>query len=246
MAKDRDKSLRKLIKNYEREIGKNSNNQKNFILNIFYWPKNEDRSSTIENLPTFIRLVKLKENEFSFNRGRARQYAANFFSENDLIYFLDVDVDFEFRALNNIRNLILSESSSNHCCVVFPLILSKFSGEFKHQSSSKFDSIFSIYGFGNVALRKRDLNRVNGWPTDNNDWGMEDVALFDRFVRLNGFCSVFRLVEPGFQHRYHQKKCNIIQDLDRRKMCLAAASNLIGSQLDLVNHLTHNLSMNFN
>jgi hypothetical protein len=90
------------------------------------------------------------------------------------------------------------------------------------------NGLFSIYGFGNVAVRKQDLDQIGGWETNNYDWGNEDVDLVQRFTNPASDCYIFRTVEPGLRHHYHQK------------MCHNADINLLGSQADMVNYLFEN------
>jgi hypothetical protein len=97
--------------------------------------------------------------------------------------------------------------------------------------------LFSIYGFGNVAVRKDDLERIGGWEINNYDWGVEDGNLFERFVNISADCSIFRAVEPGLRHYYHKKMCEGIENQVRQKMCYDAELNLLGSQTDMINYL---------
>jgi chondroitin sulfate synthase len=97
--------------------------------------------------------------------------------------------------------------------------------------------LFSIYGFGNVAVRKDDLERIGGWEINNHDWGYEDVNLFSKFVNYSSECSIFRAVEPGLKHYYHKKMCYGIENKTRQKMCYDAEANLLASQIDMINYI---------
>jgi hypothetical protein len=104
--------------------------------------------------------------------------------------------------------------------------------------------LFSIYGFGNVAVRKGDLDRIGGWETNNYDWGVEDVNLFQQFVNISAECYIFRAVEPGLKHNYHKKMCHGIKNEKRKKMCYDAEIILLGSQVNMVDYMFNNKIIN--
>ena len=245
VAKNKDQALKLFIADYANKILKNNKLSKQFTLTVLY---STNDKKTIEKLidryASFINAVVLNETDQSYNRGLGRQIASELFSDDQYLCFLDVDLTFTSQALMNIRHFLLTYSSKNSCAAFFPIVISKYSGQFARASSTTIDGLFSIYAFGNVAMRKSDLIRVGGWDVTNKEWGMEDVNLFNQFVRFGSNCFIFRAAEPGLQHRYHEKRCNTIENKSRRLMCTQAQDNLIASQLDLVNVIERDFNIN--
>jgi hypothetical protein len=156
---------------------------------------------------------------------------------------------FTGQSLMNTRRLIIHQLSISSCAVYFPIIYSVFSNMFLVDNRPMIDvhtdsGVFSIYGFGNVAVRKGDLERIGGWEMNNHDWGNEDVNLLTRFVNISAECSIFRAVEPGLRHYYHPKMCHGIENKIRQKMCFDAEANLLGSQADMIDHIFNDKILN--
>lgn len=243
VSSNKDKALKRFIQNYHYEIFNYPDRQKQFTLTILYF---FHKNSILDSIDQFrvryslmIRLIIINETEHRYNRGYGRQLASKYFTSNQLLFFLDVDVIFTGQSLINTRRLLMHQLSISSCAVYFPIIYSRFSNRFNRSmiAIQKHSGIFSIYGFGNVAVRKKDLERVGSWEIDNHDWGVEDVNLFARFVNFSSECSIFRAVEPGLKHNYHKKMCHGIKNKIREKMCYDAETNLFASQIDMTNYI---------
>jgi chondroitin sulfate synthase len=237
---NKDEALKRFIKNFQREVLNNPD----FTLTILYFMENNQTNNEIIDLinqlsKSRIRLSIVNQKDISYNRGLGRQLASKLFTTNQILFFLDVDLEFTSQALDNTRRLMIHQlSSRSNCTVYFPIIFSRFSNMFVHDNDiHEKNGLFSIYGFGNVAVRKQDLDQIGGWETNNHDWGNEDVNLFQRFTNPSTECYIFRTVEPGLRHYYHKKMCNGIVNIERQKMCHDADINLLGSQMDMVNYL---------
>ncbi|CAF3303398.1 unnamed protein product [Rotaria socialis] len=253
VSSNKDQALSRLIRNFQREILTYPDLQQDFTLTILYFHQKNSIINQIEILsvryPSCIRLMIVNGTQYPYNRGFGRHLASKDFPSNQLLFFLDVDIKFTRQALINTRHIMIHQSSVSSCAVYFPIIFSSFSAKFTTNNRSmiavhKDSGLFSIYGFGNVAVRKRDLERIGGWETSNQYWGDEDVNLFQRFVNASTECYIFRAVEPGFRHFYHKKMCNGIKDEVRLKMCYDAEILLLGSQANMVDHIIDNEMLN--
>jgi len=249
VSSNKDTELIRFINNFEREVLNYPSRHKHFTLTILYFSQNNQILDLIHQLSvkyiSIIRLSVIDQNQTSYNRGLGRQLASKLFTNNQLLFFLDVDLVFTGQALDNTRRLMIHQLSISSCTVYFPIIFSMFSNMFVVNDSPIIDissniGVFSIYGFGNVVVRKRDLDQIGGWETDNHEWGNEDVDLFQRFSDASSKCNVFRAVEPGLRHYYHKKMCNGIVNLARQKMCQDADFVLLGSQANMVDYLFDN------
>ncbi|CAF4796132.1 unnamed protein product [Rotaria sp. Silwood1] len=256
VSSNKDEALIRFINNYESEVLMYPLRHKHFTLTILYFSYKKEITNRITDLinglsikyMSIVRISIINSNQTSYNRGLGRQLASKLFTNNQLLFFLDADLIFTGQALDNTRRLMIHQLSISSCTVYFPIIFSVFS----HRSVANDDSmidvnskngLFSIYGFGNVAVRKQDLDDIGGWETNNDDWGMEDVNLFQRFSDSSSECYVFRAVEPGLRHYYHKKMCNGIVNKVREQMCLDADAILIGSQMHMVNYLFNNMTL---
>ncbi|CAF1402199.1 unnamed protein product [Rotaria sp. Silwood1] len=254
VSNNRDKALLRFIHNFQHEIlYYPDQQQQHFTLTILYFQQKNSIIDQIYKLivrySTSIRLSIINETQHAYNRGLGRQLASKYFSNNQLLFFLDVDIIFTRQSLINTRRLMIHQLSISFCTVYFPIIYSFFSNISIVNNHSINDvrtnfGLFSIYGFGNVAVRKQDLDRIGGWEINNHDWGVEDGNLFQQFVNISSECYVFRAVEPGLKHAYHKKMCNGIKDQARFNMCYYAEVNLLRSQADMVDYLLNNKILN--
>ncbi|UJR22100.1 hypothetical protein I4U23_025166 [Adineta vaga] len=250
VSNNKDDALLRFVQNFQFEILHHLNQQNFFTLTILYFSQtNSSIINSIEQLsvryPSTIHLSIINSTQHQYNRGLGRQLASEYFTTDQLLFFLDVDLLFTRQALINTRQLMIHLSSVSSCSIYFPIIYSVFSNMFNesyhHRNHvEKDEGLFSIYGFGNVAVRKGDLDRIGGWEINNHEWGNEDVNLFQRFVNQSAECSIFRSVEPGLRHYYHKKMCQGIQNLNRQKMCFDAEANLLGSQVTMMNYIFEN------
>ncbi|CAF2434655.1 unnamed protein product [Rotaria sp. Silwood2] len=258
VSSNKDEPLLRLINNYEREVLSDSFRREHFTLTILYFSeKNETTNRMIHLINELsvkyisiirISIINQNQNQISYNRGLGRYLATELFTNNQLLFFLDVDLLFTGQALDNTRRLMIHPLSISSCTVYFPIVFSFFSNMSVVDNNLIVDvnskhGLFSIYGFGNVVVRKQDLDRIGGWETHNRDWGMEDVNLFDRFSHPSSKCYIYRTVEPGLRHYYHKKMCNGIMNKIRKKMCLDVDIMLYGSQNDMVNYLFNNKNL---
>jgi hypothetical protein len=253
VSNNKDEALKRFLYNFQNEVLNNPFRQKYFTLTILYFSQNNQTNNRIIDFIyqlsvryiSIIRLSIINQKDISYNRGLGRQLASKLFTNNQLLFFLDVDLVFTGQALDNTRRLIIHQLSISSCTVYFPIIFSLFSNTFVVDDSPIIDinsknGLFSIYGFGNVAVRKQDLDKIGGWEMNNHDWGNEDVNLFQRFNNPSSECYIFRAVEPDLRHYHHKKMCNGIVNKARQKMCDDADMNLLGSQADMVDYLFDN------
>jgi len=223
VAYNKDQALQRFVNNFQTEI--NSNDQL-FSLTILYFLSNNQTNHT-EFANQHSNIHFLFENQ-TFNRGLARQLASKYFTQDQLLFFVDVDLSFTRQALERTRRLLIHQLPVQICFVYFPIVYSDYSTQLN--SSAGEQGLFSIYGFGNVAMKKQDLDRIGGWEINNFEWGHEDVNLFRRFHQYSNECSIFRTVEPDLKHIYHRKMCTGIVDQQRKQMCIDADRSLLASQ----------------
>ena len=243
VSSNKDQALTRFLETFQREVLADPARLREFTLTVLYFSHRNGVLDLLRQLSvrysSIVRLSLVNGSEHSYNRGLGRQLAAKDFLDDQRLFFLDVDLLFTRQALVNVRRFLLHHSS---CAVFFPIVFSTFSPRFDAENSASSDvrartGLFSIYGFGNVAMRKGDLTRLGGWELNNAEWGVEDVNLFDRFSNASAECFLFRAVEPGLRHYYHPKMCNTIKNDVRRRMCEEAEATVLGSQADMASYI---------
>lgn len=156
--------------------------------------------------------------------------------EEDLLFFVDVDMVFNRATLERIRvNTIRGRQA------YFPIVFSEFEPAtvYRDQGLSVAPNHFLInqdtgywrqYGFGIVSLYKSDLRRVGGFDTSIRGWGKEDVDLYDKFVASMAAnnVSVFRAADPNLVHVFHIVDCDPNLEASQLKMCKGTRADTLG------------------
>lgn len=129
----------------------------------------------------------------NFSRGKALDLAArsSYISRDDIIFFIDVDMTFRSETLDRVRRNTVA-----HRQVYFPIVFSQYDPSRVHGSNNAnthdnrldYESgFFRQFGFGICAIYKSDIlnPNINGFNTDITGWGLEDVKLLERIIKLN-------------------------------------------------------------
>lgn len=167
-----------------------------------------------------------------FSRGLGLTLGANQFDKASLLFFCDVDLIFDGEFLNRCRsNTILGKQ------VYYPMVFSQFDPKATHSygvnqnhfNLDKNAGFWRTYAFGIVCMYQNDLKTVGGFDTTIRGWGLEDVELFEKFIKHDDF-NVFRGADPGLVHIYHPVLCdpNLV---DRQwEMCRSSKASGFASQ----------------
>ncbi len=145
---------------------------------------------------TVINHISLTGN---FSRGKALDFAArsSYISDDDIILFIDVDLTFRRETLDRVRM-----NTAIHRQVYFPIVFSQYDpnriqSRLKSTTTTTSDTdnntlgyetgFFRQFGFGICAIYKSDILNpsINGFNTDITGWGLEDVKLLERIIKLN-------------------------------------------------------------
>lgn len=154
--------------------------------------------------------------------------------QDDLLFFVDVDMVFSRATLERIRlNTIRGKQ------VYFPVVFSEFEPAtvYRDQGLTVAPNHFLInqdtgywrqYGFGIVSVYKSDLRRVGGFDTSIRGWGKEDVDLFDKFVAAADNVTVFRAADPNLVHVFHIVECDPDLEPAQLQMCKGTRADTLG------------------
>lgn len=151
------------------------------------------------------RNVGYKEMAGNFSRGLALDTASrdSRLSDDDILFFVDVDITFTKKTLDRIRVNTIRRRQ-----VYLPIVFSEYNpnpvltnrvdlqGEPKRSSSSggitNDNGYFREYGYGLCVIFKSDLFKpgIEGFVNDIKGWGLEDVKFLDRIVSSNREASI--------------------------------------------------------
>lgn len=223
----------------------------------------DEISKVKENFPkAVINHISLNGN---FSRGKALDIAtrSSYINDNDIILFMDVDMTFQEETLDRVRrNTII------HRQVYFPIVFSQYDPNRVKNANypSTNDNIlgyesgfFRQFGFGICAIYKSDILNpsINGFNTDITGWGLEDVKLLERIIKLNQnkpsqllntaegndeqaiasnyqnvkpkMLTVFRAADETLIHIFHPINCDRNLEESQYQMCQGTKANTLGS-----------------
>lgn len=139
----------------------------------------------------------------NFSRGKALDTAARsaYIRNEDIIFFVDVDITFTAQSLERIRMHTVARQQ-----VYLPIVFSEYDparrpvkpataatddrpGSSAWHAADLDDELgyFRQFGYGICAIYKADIMHasLNGFNTDINGWGLEDVRFLEQIVKLN-------------------------------------------------------------
>ncbi|XP_001638185.2 chondroitin sulfate synthase 1 [Nematostella vectensis] len=176
----------------------------------------------------------------TFSRGLGLTLGANQFGKNSLLFFCDVDLIFSAGFLDRCRN-----NAALGKQVYYPMVFSQFDpnitypGGYKEEYNFLFNKnagFWRTYAFGIVCMHSHDLKTVGGFDTTIQGWGLEDVDLYEKFIKHDEI-SVFRSADPGLVHIYHPVVCDA-NLVDRQlQMCHASKASGFASQTSVLKAL---------
>jgi chondroitin sulfate synthase len=176
--------------------------------------------------------IHLVELELDFSRSIGCETGASLFAPDALLFFIDVDMVFNRDTLMRIRLNTIENKQ-----VYFPIVFSQFDpkpefvglknnfGPHNHLRLDSDHGNWRQFGFGMVGVYRSDLTNVGGFNTTIVGWGIEDVDLYDKFIRSN--LTVFRSVDPGLVHVFHKINCD--PNLSREQMTMCTGSKTIST-----------------
>lgn len=195
--------------------------------------------------------LQLIMSNLNFSRSIGCELGAAEFAQDQLIFFVDVDImftnEFLLRArLNTIEYkqvyypIVYSEYDPDETIEAIRVLSTRADSQKRAQKlrDSHFDfdldsGYWRQFGFGIVAVYNSDLRRVGGFDTSIIGWGKEDVDLFEKFIKSN--LTLFRSVDPGLVHIFHKIECDPNLAEEQMIMCMGSKSTSIASQKVLAN-----------
>lgn len=218
-----------------------------------------DQDDRSEETISFIHTLQEKYPDFklkvvsiqgTFSRGVALQRGSVMYAEDDLLFFIDVDMYVHPDTLQRIRlNTVEGKS------VYYPIVFSQYDPQLVCEKDNSsvcspratpfaFDSqsgSWRLFGYGIAAMFTSDFRRVGGFDLDIKGWGKEDVGLAEKFIAFN--MSVFRSADVGLVHIFHSKMCDPNLDPAQYQMCLGSKAASYASTEKLANFVYKTLEI---
>ncbi|XP_068980357.1 chondroitin sulfate synthase 1 [Bombus flavifrons] len=224
--------FRRFLQNYE-EVCLTSG-EKTALLVILYRRGTEDSFNRtidlIEQLKYKYRSVSIDIIPVSgtFSRAKALNFGVSRLKDDDLMFFVDVDIVFTESALYRIRaNSLLGRQ------IYFPVVFSQYDPKVVYKGNRKQDT-FAIneisgywrqFGFGIVSLYKQDYKSVGGFNLSIQGWGKEDVDFYEKVVKSN--IKIFRAADKDLIHIYHDVECSKDLSETQWSMCMGTKTDTI-------------------
>ena len=149
-----------------------------------------------------------------FSRSKAIERGLEGLCPDSLVLLMDVDVHLTADFLHRV-----SLNTKRGIQAYFPVVFTQYrphilcSGKADcHGNKTNFnfgqdDGIWRSFGYGIAASYKSDVIKVGGFNTLIKGWGKENVDFFYKCIK-NGL-RIFRSVDPGLLHVYHDKVCDV-------------------------------------
>lgn len=177
----------------------------------------------LELTPARFSVITSKGDEFgNFSRAVAMREAAKTVPNGEVIFLSDADLAIGGNFLQNCRVNIV-----NGYQVWFPVMFSLYP---YGKSLSSRDGLWRRSSYGMACMYKADFNAVGGFGGKEEraftGWGSEDVFLYNQFRDSDKY-AVLRTLEPGLQHHWHGKDCEMNENYEN---CMRTVYMTIGSQ----------------
>lgn len=255
----RFKTFERFMNNYEQVCL--ITNAKTELLVILYSHKLEDSIDStiylIDSIKFKYKNAKIKvilDRNNLFSRAKALDQAVKHLNNNDLLFFIDVDIVFTHEALHRVRsNTIINRK------IYFPIVFSQYDPNYVnyHSANRNFDkfsennnyseNIFIInevtgywrqFGFGIVSLYKRDYLKIGGFNLSIEGWGKEDVDFYEKSVKSD--LIVFRAPDINLIHVYHKVTCDEKLSNIQMSMCKGSRYETLASADTLTKIICNN------
>ena len=182
----------------------------------------------------------------SFQRAIAFQKAVSLFSDNALLFLVDIDCNIDQNILHRIRS-----NTHQGREAFFPIMFSQYNpkivslfnttyGRNENEMFASYKGYWRASSYGQVALYKSDFDAVRGFNTDIRGWGKEDTDFASRILHKR--LGIFRSPDPGLVHIYHKIKCDPHLKKDQFRMCLGTMKATYGSDQAL-SEIVYNMTV---
>ncbi|XP_011309652.1 chondroitin sulfate synthase 1 isoform X2 [Fopius arisanus] len=226
--------FQRFLRNYE-EICLMSGDKTELLVVLYPHRSEDSMDSTMQLIEKTRRKyssakIEVISGSGNFSRAQALHLGASQSREDDLMFFVDVDIVLRASALQRIRlNTVIGRQ------VYFPIVFSQFDPKIVRQNSNpqdpflinEFTGFWRQFGFGIVSLYKRDYLTIGGFDLSITGWGKEDVDFFEKVVKSK--LNVFRAPDIHLVHVFHDVECDERLSGLQLSMCRGTRVDTFGS-----------------
>ncbi|XP_011501671.1 PREDICTED: chondroitin sulfate synthase 1 [Ceratosolen solmsi marchali] len=237
----RQEAMRRFLQNYERVCLSRFQHTK---LLVVVYSSNELETISISRLIERLKRnygqqkVQMIEGVGNFSRARALDQGTTLLREDDLMFFIDVDISFEMPILQRIRRNTLKAKR-----IYFPVVFSQYNpkiifGISDQDIISDVNGFWRLFGFGIVAIYKSDYDAMGGFDLSIEGWGKEDVDLFEKAVQSE--LHIFRSSDLDLIHVFHGINCDKSLKEHQLIMCKGTRADTYASTQQLASLIYRN------
>ena len=187
--------------------------------------------------------ISVVDREGEFARGVGLDHGVQQFKDDELLFFVDVDLQINHSFLRRCRlNTIRGKQ------VYFPIFFKLYNLDFVSKYYEGNESMFlsrhnghwAHYSYGMVCIYASDYRHSGGFNVDMRGWGEEDVDFLSRVMKHG--LEVFRAPDPGLVHLWHRKTCKkSTQNLDKAYLhCLHSKKENLADRTELAQYVLEN------
>ena len=175
-----------------------------------------------------------------FARGVGLHRGTEHFDDDQLLFFVDVDLDISTDFLQRCR-LNTIRNKQVYFPVFFKLYNQDFVNKYHRGNSSMLISRhkghWAHYSYGMVCIYASDYRKSGGFDLEMKGWGEEDVDLFNRVLDKN--IEVFRAPDPGLIHNWHSKMCEktSVTNTVAYEHCLQSKGENLADRIELAQYV---------
>ncbi len=175
-----------------------------------------------------------------FARGIGLHRGTEHFRDDQLLFFVDVDLDISFDFFQRCRLNTLREKQV-YFPVFFKLYNQEFVRQYHHGNSSmvitRENGHWAHYSYGMVCIYTSDYRKSGGFDRNMRGWGEEDVDFMSRV--LNHGLEAFRAPDPGLIHNWHRKMCNkeTVTNQAAFEHCLQSKGENLADRIELAQYV---------
>ena len=187
--------------------------------------------------------ISVVDTEGEFARGVGLDRGVQQFKDDELLFFVDVDLQIDHSFLHRCRlNTIRGKQ------VYFPIFFKLYNLDFvskyykgnESQFLSRHNGHWAHYSYGMVCIYASDYRHSGGFNVDMRGWGEEDVDFLSRVMKHG--LEVFRVPDPGLVHLWHRKTCNksTVSTQEAYLHCLQSKGENLADRTELAQYVFEN------
>ncbi|KAK8735340.1 hypothetical protein OTU49_005628 [Cherax quadricarinatus] len=245
----RFKTFQRFMDDFQRVCLEGEENVRLVVVSFRPSPGEDDTTEDVEALISSLQLdyphtvMTVLQANTTFARALALELGTGQCQDNDLMFFIDVDMTFTSSTLDRIRLHTIKGYQ-----IYYPIVFSEFDPKFarKGDSEDNYDhsmineevGYWRTFGYGIVAMYKSELQVAGGLDTSILGWGGEDVDLFEKVLKSG--IRIFRSADPGLVHVFHRVDCDRNLESSQYQMCQGTRYSTYGASQSLVKTILKN------